>query len=290
MVQSLTTTVRTSRNARTRTCRPSDPIARTERNPRRENWGSTKQWSHRRSQQWSHRRSQQWSRRWSHERSHKWNVNPEGIRKNRQRDVYHQEIRGGGFQQEAGTNPHGKARQKHGSKRRGRTSNSAGSTQSPDMREAVGESDSRRSQFANQEPHLGYCSSSTRSSSCHQQVRIQTQEGRTRTNCQAEGQASGQRIQSDLRSRLPRYLRTSRQTRINQDTTRNRGNTRIGHSSDGRCDGIPGRGIGRGNLYGTARRFQSREQGGRPHVSTQEKYLRFEASTPCLEPENSTLP
>src|SRR5579859_6769653 len=79
-------------------------------------------------------------------------------------------------------------------------------------------------------------------------------------NRQVEGKIGRQRIQPDLRHRLPRHLCTRRQTRIDQDTSRNRSNSRIGDSSDGRCDGILSRGIGGRNLHGTARGIRTRQQ------------------------------
>src|SRR5579859_1093017 len=95
---------------------------------------------------------------------------------------------------------------------------------------------------------MGSCPTPSGSPNRHQQIRFEAQKGRTRTNRQAEGQASGERIQPDLRHRLSRHLRTSRQTRIDQNTSRNRSNSRIGDSSNGRCDGILGRRTRRGNL------------------------------------------
>ena len=101
---------------------------------------------------------------------------------------------------------------------------------------------------------------------------------------------SGKGIQSDLRNRLPRHLRTSRQTRIDQNTSRNCSNFRVGNSSDGRCDGIFGRGIGGRNLHGTTRRIRSWNQGGRSRVQAQEKHLRIETGTKDLESKNSAFP
>jgi hypothetical protein len=122
----------------------------------------------------------------------------------------------------------------------------------------------------------------SKSASRIQQVYIQTQKERTCNYRQIEGQASGTGIQSDLRRRLPRHLCTSRQPRINQDFTRNRGDLRIGDSSDGRCDGIFRREIGGRDLYGTTRGIRDWEQ-GRFRLSTQKKHLRFETGTKGLE-------
>src|SRR5579859_970457 len=133
---------------------------------------------------------------------------------------------------------------------------------------------------------MGSRSTPPRSPNRHQQIRIQAQKGRTRTNHQVEGKIGRQRIQPDLRHRLSRHLRTSRQTRIDQNTSRNRGNSRIGDSSDGYCDSILGRRIGGRNLHGTARGIRTWQQ-GRPRVSTQEKSLRSQKSTKGLESENS---
>src|SRR5438045_2237401 len=49
----------------------------------------------------------------------------------------------------------------------------------------------------------------------------QTQKERNRTNRQIEGEIGGKRSQPDLWSRLSRYIRTSGQTCINQDTPLN---------------------------------------------------------------------
>src|SRR5579859_6043507 len=182
------------------------------------------------------------------------------IGKVEQGDPYFQEIRGRGLQQKGRTDPHGKDCTEHRSQRRGRIGNSSGSHQSSHTREAVGESDTGQSQFANQEPYMGSRSAPSGSPNRDQQIRVQAQKGRTRTNRQVEGQASGQRIQPDLRHRLPRHLCTHRQTRIDQDTSHNHGNSRIGDSSDGRCDGILSRGIGGRNLHGTARGIRTRQQ------------------------------
>src|SRR5579859_3724332 len=144
-------------------------------------------------------------------------INTKGIRTTRQRDLHLHEISRRKVQQRT-TNSHGKDCTEHRSQRRGRTGNSSGSHQSSHTREAVGESDTGRSQLAHQESYMGSRSTPPRSPNRHQQIRFQAQKGRTRTNRQAEGQASGERIQSDLRHRLPRHLRTSRQTRIDQNT------------------------------------------------------------------------
>src|SRR5579859_2040262 len=216
-------------------------------------------------------------------------INTKGIRTTRQRDLHLHEISRRKVQQRT-TNSHGKDCAEHRSKRRGRASNGKGSSQPSHTRKAVGESHSGRSQLSNQEPYMGSCPTPSGPSNRHQQIRIQAQKGRTRTNRQAEGQASGERIQPDLRHRLSRHLRTSRQTRIDQNTPRNRGNSRIGDSSDGRCDGILGRRTRRGNLHGATGRIQGWNEGGRPRVQTQEKSLRPQASSKGLESENSGFP
>src|SRR5579859_2674727 len=182
-------------------------------------------------------------------------INTKGIRTTRQRDLHLHEISRRKVQQRT-TNSHGKDCTEHRSKRRGRTGNSSRSHQSSHTREAVGESDTGRSQIANQEPHMGSRSTPSGSPNRHQQIRFQAKKGRTRTNRQTKGQASGERIQSDLRHRLPRHLRTSRQTRIDQNTSRNRGNSRIGDSSNGRRDSILGWRTRRGNLHGATGRIQ----------------------------------
>src|SRR5271154_5618464 len=74
-----------------------------------------------------------------------------------------------------------------------------------------------------------------------------------------------------------------------EDTPRNCSNFWIGDSSDGRCDGILGRGIGRRDLYGTTRGIRSWNQGGRSLLQASEKHLWIETSTKDLEPENSAF-
>src|SRR5579859_3366752 len=216
-------------------------------------------------------------------------INTKGIRTTRQRDLHLHEISRRKVQERT-TNSHGRDCTEHRSQRRGRTSNSAGGHQSSHTRKAVGESNTRRSQLAHQESYMGSRSTPPRSPNRHQQIRIQAQKGRTCTNRQVEGKFGRQRIQPDLRHRLSRHLCTSRQTRIDQNTSRNRSNSRIGDSSDGRCDGILGRRTRRGNLHGATRRIQGWSEGGRPRVQTQEKSLRPQASSKGLESENSGFP
>src|SRR5271155_27452 len=215
--------------------------------------------------------------------------NSKDIGKAEQGDNHLQEIRRRDLRQ--GTkSSHGKDGTKHdGSKRRGRTCHSQGSSQPSGTRESVGESYQGGSQLSYQEPHLGYRSPSTKSPSRHQQVCVQAQKEPHRNYRQVEGQASGQGIQSDLRHRLPRHLCTSRQTRIDQNTPCNCSNFWIGDSSDGRCDGIFGRRLGGGNLHGTTGGIRDWEQ-GRFRLSTQEKHLWIETGAKGLESENSALP
>src|SRR5579859_4328488 len=208
----------------------------------------------------------------------------------KQGHIYLQEIHRRRLRQEIRSYSHGKDCTEHRSKRLGRTGDSSRSHQSSHTWEAVGESDTGRSQLAHQESYMGSRSTPPRSPNRHQQIGIQAQKGRTRTNRQVEGKIGRQRIQSDLRHRLPRHLRTSRQTRINQNTSCNRGNSRIGDSSDGCCDGILGRRTRRGNLHGATGRIQGWNEGGRPRVQTQEKSLRPQASSKGLESENSGFP
>src|SRR5579859_8145507 len=97
--------------------------------------------------------------------------------------------------QQRTTNSHGKDCAEHRSKRRGRASNGKGSHQSSYTREAVGESHPKRVRIANQELYMGPRPTPPRSPNRHQQIRIQAQKGRTRTNRQVEGKIGRQRIQ-----------------------------------------------------------------------------------------------
>src|SRR5579859_389858 len=146
------------------------------------------------------------------------NNDAKGVSKVKQGDHHLQEIRRRRLQQKGRTDPHGKDCTEHRSQRRGRTGNSSRSHQSSHTREAVGESDTGRSKLAHQEPYMGSRSTPSRSPNRDQQIRVQAQKGRTRTNRQVEGKIGRERIQSDLRQRLPRHLCTSSQTRINQNT------------------------------------------------------------------------
>src|SRR5271169_946562 len=222
--------------------------------------------------------------RWSGKRA-----NTEGFSKVKQGHIHHQEIRRRKLRQRT-TSSHGKDRTQCQSRRRRRASNSSGSYQPSDARQTVGESHSRRNRLSYQESHLGSRSSTSESPSCQQQIRVQAQKERNRTDCQVESKARSKRIQSDLRRRLPRYLCTGRQTRIDKDSPRVGSGLRFGYSSDGRCDGILGRGIGGGNLHGATRGIQSWNNGRRSRLSTQEKSLRPQASPTGLESENSGLP
>ena len=168
------------------------------------------------------------------------------------------------------TNSYGKDGKKHQPRRRRRIRNDAGSYQSSHAREAVGERYFEiefNALIKNHTWDLIHRSKGTKN--YYKQMGSQAQEKRNRTDRQVEDKIDGKGIQSDLRSRLSRYLCTSGQARINQDTSRNRSNLWIGDSSDGCRDSIFSRGIGGRNIHGTVRRIRSRNQGGRSRMQTQ---------------------